>query len=643
LDDGYYLSTYLTPPGLAYVIRMWLRHDNNVSLWEKSGSTVRLLRHWELERLTGVKHDGSALMDQHELATLLDALLAGEGLSLDDVNEIWGTPGTSTVGDDTSSGEHPDIAGHSMSHLMSAMLMDTDLYFDGEVLGLAVDGAPDHVLERRVRRYQYAGGVVRGGRLEVFPVESPAMLYAWARRLFDVLEGTLMALATASLATCPPVPLPPIQLDGRRAPQLARRAVESLIADVRERRHEITQDPRFTDEENFLSAVMKEIQRWCVTIMERNIERILAERHVDPARTHLALGGGFALNCPANSALWRKYGFRGLVAPPCVNDSGQSIGIALNNFRRRLGGRFSFRFPGAYLGREDATLDLQAARHREFIEDVAEMQLGQVVRDIVEGPIAWYDGRSEVGPRALGHRSLLADPRSADAKARLNEVKQRKWWRPVAPIVLEEQAGEWFEDATPSPYMLETRTIRAARRGRVPAIAHLDESARLQTLGRHHDARLHAVLDAFHERTGVPMLCNTSLNDREEPIVDTIAEAMNFCLRKRVRVAYINGRRVAFRRFDSYPHEQPLPRGLDLPFAGTGDRRTATAARLNPHDLADRYLYAYLHNPELRERFDVQSATDAERLRRTLDMLFQMNPQRERDILDRLDRRPALA
>lgn len=110
MRDGYYLATYLTPPGLARVASDWLRHDNNVSLWELSGSAVKLCRYWELERFTGVKEDGTALLKADDVRTMLDGLLESEGLSLADIAEIWGTPGIATVDDYHLVDDVPDIA-----------------------------------------------------------------------------------------------------------------------------------------------------------------------------------------------------------------------------------------------------------------------------------------------------------------------------------------------------------------------------------------------------------------------------------------------------------------------------------------------------------------------------------------------------
>lgn len=151
----------------------------------------------------------------------------------------------------------------------------------------------------------------------------------------------------------------------------------------------------------------------------------------------------------------------------------------------------------------------------------------------MDGPIVWYDGQSESGPRALGHRSIIADPRSIRNKDLINLYKQRQWWRPVAPIILEDFLEEWFENAYPSPYMLNNFVIRQEKKELVPAILHLDLTARVQTINQESDEALYHVIQNFYERTGIPIVCNTSLNDRGEPIIETVEQAFNFALRKK--------------------------------------------------------------------------------------------------------------
>jgi carbamoyltransferase len=133
--------------------------------------------------------------------------------------------------------------------------------------------------------------------------------------------------------------------------------------------------------------------------------------------------------------------------------------------------------------------------------------------------IGWFQGRMEFGPRALGARSILASPIHAEMQARLNEIKDREDFRPVAPVVLEEAAADWFVDAVVSPVMLFVHDVRAEKAEQIPAVRHVDGTARIQTTNRSQNALYYDLLRAFEQRTGVPVLVNTSFNTRGEPIV----------------------------------------------------------------------------------------------------------------------------
>jgi carbamoyltransferase len=140
--------------------------------------------------------------------------------------------------------------------------------------------------------------------------------------------------------------------------------------------------------------------------------------------------------------------------------------------------------------------------------------------------IGWYQGRMEFGPRALGSRSILASPINASMQARLNEIKDREDFRPVAPVVLQEDAGEWFENASYSPFMLFVYNVKADKADKIPAVRHVDGTARIQTVNRQQHALYHDLLTEFKKLTGVPVLVNTSFNTRGEPIVCTPRDAI---------------------------------------------------------------------------------------------------------------------
>lgn len=611
MDDGYYLATYLNPAGIHRIANVRLRHDHNISLWEKRGSEVRLLRHWVFERISGQKTHRTPFASDEDQRRFIERLLGTVGLRLTDMQEIWGTPGLDTAHDYDMTAQYPDIAFHSISHLFSAVLMRSAVFFDENIIGLAVDRGPDRLVDRVSKPYWYAGCTVRQGQVDIVPVESPGVLYCEARDNFRLREGTLMALAGATEAAGV---VDRDALAGRHyfgdtdVIEQSRAVFRAICRQVED---SYRPDDRFTAHESFMSAVMKEVQAVSVLIMERNVDRLLARSGLRSEDCHLALAGGYALNCPTNSHLMDKYGFKSFLAPPSVGDDGQSVGIGLVAFRNKIRGRFSYTYPGPYLGREDSRLSACLDQYADHILGVQPATTEVVLDDLEQGPVGWFEGASEVGPRALGNRSLLGDPRRMETKTRLNDLKGRQWWRPVAPVVLERELASWFERSRPSPYMLETFTIREEVRSLVPAIAHLDFSARVQSVTAAQNGPLCEILEAFLARTGVPMLCNTSFNGNGEPIVDALPEAFHFCLAKDLRVMYANGMRLEFKPSGAFADAGPLQRDSE-PFKTPSELvKAAIAARQNPHGLAAVELYLYLYDLPLCDAYDIRKPQDA--------------------------------
>ncbi len=157
------------------------------------------------------------------------------------------------------------------------------------------------------------------------------------------------------------------------------------------------------------------------------------------------------------------------------------------------------------------------------LEDPAAQVAGLLAQDQI---IGWFQGRLEFGPRALGGRSILASPMKAEMQERLNEIKDREDFRPVAPVVLEEEAGAWFSGASASPFMLFVYDIPPDKQDQIPAVCHVDGTARIQTINRAQNAPYYDVIEAFRQQTGVPVLINTSFNTRGEPIVCTPRDAL---------------------------------------------------------------------------------------------------------------------
>lgn len=276
--------------------------------------------------------------------------------------------------------------------------------------------------------------------------------------------------------------------------------------------------------------VARALQHWTEEIVLDLARRV---RDASGA-TRLVMAGGVALNCVANGRLLRAGIFDDVFIQPAAGDNGASLGAALHVSHRRLGVRRGPAMRDAYVGPGVAEADVAAAARERGLDperpaDVVERTAELLARGLVVG---WMQGRMEFGPRALGNRSILADPTRPEMKDRVNRlVKFREPFRPFAPSVPLERAPEWFEDVKPSPYMLLAFPVRANVRDRLPAVSHVDGSARVHTVTRAENPRFHALLEAFGRRSGVPVLLNTSFNVRGEPIVCTAGEALDALLR----------------------------------------------------------------------------------------------------------------
>jgi carbamoyltransferase len=264
--------------------------------------------------------------------------------------------------------------------------------------------------------------------------------------------------------------------------------------------------------------------------VQERLEEVLLDLaswlHEQTGERCLTMAGGVALNCVANSRLWREGPFDEVWVQPAAGDSGTALGAALR-LAHELGDDVR-PMAGADLGRswsdDELARRLDTAKIAyERPDDVAEA-IAEVLAD--DGVVAWFQGASEYGPRALGHRSLLADPRRADNIERLNDVKGREQFRPVAPMVLEERAADLFDGPLPSPYMLFTHRVRPEWLERIPAVVHVDGTARIQTVSASRDPLMARTLQAFEARTGVPVVVNTSLNTAGRPMVDDPRDAL---------------------------------------------------------------------------------------------------------------------
>lgn len=279
----------------------------------------------------------------------------------------------------------------------------------------------------------------------------------------------------------------------------------------------------FTDEH-------KDIAYACQAMTEDILLHLARSLHRRTGKRSLAMAGGVALNCVANSKILRETPFEEIYVMPNAGDRGLAAGGALYGYHVVHAARD--RHPPAhdYLGRPyseaEILADLRSAstiRYRKS-DSIESECAGLVAAGKVVG---WVQGGAEFGPRALGHRSLIADPRTMASKERLDrEIKRREWFRPYAPSALAERADEYFEMSGPSPYMLQAVPARLLARETTPGIVHVDGTVRVQTVEKAVEPRYHALISKFAELTGVPLVLNTSFNGYGEPMVETPGDAI---------------------------------------------------------------------------------------------------------------------
>ena len=311
------------------------------------------------------------------------------------------------------------------------------------------------------------------------------------------------------------------------------------------RRPETPIDRKYMDVAASIQAVTEE----AILRMTRSIAR-------DTHAENLCLAGGVALNCVANGTILRDGKFKRLWIQPASGDSGGALGAALAahhlhfGLPRTPGARDSMRgaLLGPGFGQDEIEARLRSLGAKFQVLDQPAL-IDACAQDLASGKtVAWFQGRMEFGPRSLGARSILADPRNPGARESLNaKVKRRESFRPFAPAVLLERACEWFDLEVESPYMLLVADVPTARRRpvpEIPAVTHIDGSARIQTVGRDAEPGFRALLERFDALTGCPVLVNTSFNVRDEPIVCTPEDAYNCFLGTDIDVLAIGRCRI---------------------------------------------------------------------------------------------------
>ncbi|GAA0805853.1 carbamoyltransferase family protein [Spirilliplanes yamanashiensis] len=396
---------------------------------------------------------------------------------------------------------------HHVAHAASSGLANP--HGDGAVL----------VLDGRGERASHLGGVYRDGQLEVLAAQdlphSLGLLYEDLTRHLGFLHSS----------------------DEYKVMALASFGEPRFLPLLRELIH-ATDDGGFRVERIDWSAMAKPVTDGTLTDahadLASSIQTRLEEVMLDLARwTHdaaggpetLTMAGGTALNCVANARIAAEGPYRQVWVQPAAGDAGTALGAALH-VAREAGPVEPM--AGAALGRGWSDEELEAELRRAALpytrpESIA-AEAARVLAD--NGIVAWYQGRSEYGPRALGHRSLLAHPGDPDTQTRMNDVKGREQFRPIAPMVRAERFADIFDGVYPSPYMLFVHTVKPEWKDRIPAVVHVDGTARVQTVHPETEPVVAEMLAEFERLTGLPVVVNTSLNTAGRPMVDTPREAM---------------------------------------------------------------------------------------------------------------------
>lgn len=445
---------------------------------------------------------------------------------------------------------------HHLAHLASAHLVSP---FENSVV-VSVDGFGDFA--------SAAWGVGRGTHIEVEErVYFPHSLGIFYMALTQYLgfpawgdEYKVMGLA--------PYGQPKFLNEMRKIVQLKNDGTFRLDLDFFRHHKEKTEDEWENGEPKVISLFSPKLEELLGPSRKKNEE--LTQYHFDLARSiqamyeeaffhllnklherygldTLTLAGGCAMNSVANGRVYSNTPFKKLYVQSAAGDAGGAIGAAYSVWSE-LGGGPRFHMEHSYWGPHFSDAEIASLLNREraplevaqcSVRHVAEES--ELVRETAEAisqglVIGWFQGRMEWGPRALGNRSILADPRRSDMKDILNlKIKRRESFRPFAPSILREHVSEWFEVDDEVPFMMQVYQIRSERRGDIPAVTHADGSGRLQTVTRNTNLRYWRLIDHFKELTGVPILLNTSFNENE-PVVCRPEEALSCFLRTKMDV-----------------------------------------------------------------------------------------------------------
>ncbi len=270
-------------------------------------------------------------------------------------------------------------------------------------------------------------------------------------------------------------------------------------------------------------------------VLEETVLAIADWLHNTTGVDNLCMAGGVALNCVMNARLRDKGPFKTIWVQPAAGDAGTALGAALwidaqerQNKAEHLTAKTCYPMEHAFLGPSYSDEEIEEFLNWSKLPYRRLTNIAEETADILaqDKVIGWFQGHMEFGPRALGGRSILASPIHASMQVRLNEIKDREDFRPVAPVVLEEAAANWFAHAGVSPFMLFVYDVLPAKSDKIPAVRHVDGTARIQTINRRQNPLYYDLIKAFQARTGVPVLVNTSFNTRGEPIVCSPRDAI---------------------------------------------------------------------------------------------------------------------
>jgi len=289
------------------------------------------------------------------------------------------------------------------------------------------------------------------------------------------------------------------------------------------------------EQESAMTQFHKDMAASLQKVTDEIVLKIARHVHKETGLSNLCMAGGVALNCVANSKVLMQTPFREMFIQPAAGDAGGAVGAAYYIYNTVLGNQRNYRMTHAFFGPSYSDEEISEFLHSHEIpyQQLNEPDLLQTVAHLMkeQNVIGWFQGRMEYGPRALGSRSIIADARNPENWKRVNlKIKFRESFRPFAPTVLEERTGEYFDFDRPSPYMLFVAQVREDKRT-IPAITHVDGSARLQTISREQHALYYDLITEFDRQTGCPVIINTSFNVRGEPIVCSPQDAFTCFMR----------------------------------------------------------------------------------------------------------------